>query len=89
MAHTGSAVLDQDDAAAATARGRLLFPGVVDLSPAFTHVPPGAQRWIKHLVALSHHSPPSTAVPHPLGSRGGICPWRWAVSSGSTVPGTV
>lgn len=44
------AVLDQGDPAAAAARGRLWFPDVVynmvvDLNPAFTHVPSGATSW--------------------------------------------
>lgn len=37
----------------------------------------GLKGGIKHLVVLSHHSP-SVAVPHPLGSRAGIWPWRGA-----------
>lgn len=40
-------MLDQGDPAAAAARGRLLFPDVVDLNPAFIHVSSGAERWDK------------------------------------------
>lgn len=80
------AVLDQGDPAAAAARSRLLFPDVVyemvvDLNPR-------VKGGIKHLVALSHHSP-SAAVPRPLGSRVASGHGDGLLSGGSTVPGTV
>lgn len=66
----------QGDPAAAAARGRLLFPGVVyemvaTLNPAFTHA--AAKGRMKHLVALARHGP-SAAVLHPLCRRRGVWP---------------